>query len=84
MADKNAIRVLESVGYVGAIMLGAGELLNQDKLGMMFHVIGMVLCIIVAVRLLAAAARAQCGPEASGTCEAAPAPAETARDEETT
>ena len=84
MADKSAIRVLEGVGYVGAIMLGAGELLNEEKLSLMFRVIGMVLCIIVAVRLLAAAACAQCGPEASGASEAAPAPAETARDEETT
>jgi hypothetical protein len=77
--DKNSVRILEGIGYVSAILIGAGSLLKRpvDMLEALPW-IGVMLFGIVLVRLAAVGAQDKV---AASPQPAAPSPSEEEKTE---
>ncbi len=85
MASRSGIRILESLGYVGAVLialsaaLSVGALRSAHSVLPFFLVAGLALSLLVIVRLVAVAA---CALVEGGEREAARAPSEEPTDKE--
>lgn len=52
MSDDSKLRILEGMGYAGALMIGIGSLFSEFAALRYFNVFGLVFAIIVIVRLM--------------------------------
>jgi hypothetical protein len=52
MNEDGKLKVLEGVGYIGALMIGIGSLYSKWEALRYFNVFGLVFSIIVIVRLM--------------------------------
>ena len=51
MVTKTTIRIIEALGYVGAVMVGLGSVTQEQTIKYLYAV-GFVFCIVSIVRLL--------------------------------
>jgi hypothetical protein len=52
MSEDGKLKVLEGMGYIGAMMIGIGSLYSKWEALRYFNVFGLVFAIIVIVRLM--------------------------------
>jgi hypothetical protein len=52
MSEDGKLKVLEGMGYIGALMIGIGSLYSKWEALRYFNVFGLVFAIIVIVRLM--------------------------------
>jgi hypothetical protein len=52
MSDDSKLRILEGLGYAGALMIGIGSLFSEFAALRYFNIFGLVFAIIVIVRLM--------------------------------
>ena len=52
MSEEGKLRILEGMGYTGALMIGIGSLYSEFAALRYFNIFGLVFAIIVIVRLM--------------------------------